>query len=492
MSGSPVFLAVDLGASSGRVLAAEFDGEKLTLNEVSRFPSVSVLLNKGRHWDILGLYANILSGIRKAGAQYGDRIQSIGVDTWGVDYALIDSNGALLGNPYQYRDTRTDGMMEKAFQRISREAIFEETGIQFMQFNTVFQLYAEVLAKSPALEVAAQVLFLPDLINFWLTGVIAQERTIASTSQILNPNTGTWSAPILSKLEIPARLFGEITESGTTLGPLRKGVIAETRTAPFPVIAIGGHDTASAVTGTPLSRDSKAFLSSGTWSLMGMENDQPVINAEALDAGFSNEAGVFGTTRFLKNICGLWLIEECRREWASNGCELSYDKIVQLAEQAAPFTAIIDPDDPRFAVSGDMPGKISSYCAESRQRVPETRGEVLRIAFESLAAKYRVILDRLEYCSHASVQTLQVVGGGCQNAFLNQCTADALERPVIAGPAEATSLGNLLMQMIGTEAINDLEEGRRIISQSFQAELFEPGDQTGWQEAVAGLTNRHL
>lgn len=486
-STSPVYLAVDLGASSGRVIAGWVEEGRLGLEEAHRFPTPFVRVGGSHHWDILGLWSSIVEGLRRAGEKFGGRVAGIGVDTWGVDYALLDAGGKLLGNPYQYRDARTETMMEWVFGRISREAIFAETGIQFMYFNTLYQLAAEAQGPSGALRAADRLLFLPDLISYWLCGVAAQERTIASTSQMWNPEAGDWSEAIIGALGLERKLFQPVIEPGTSLGPLREEVREMTGLGPVPVVAVAGHDTGSAVAGTPLSAAAPAFLSSGTWSLMGVELPRPVIGPEVLAAGFSNEAGVGGTTRFLKNICGMWLIEQLRDQWAREGAEYSYDQLLDMAREARPFTALIDPDDARFARPGRMAEKVREFCRATRQAVPETKGELVRTAFESLACKYRIVFDALERVNGRPLPSLRIVGGGSRNGFLNQITANALERPVLAGPVEATSLGNLLVQLQAAGHLASLAEGREVVEASFPAKIFEPREAGEWAAPVKRL-----
>ncbi len=487
MDADPVYLAVDLGATSGRVIAGELQDGKLSLTEVHRFPTLGVQLQSGYHWDILGLYRSVIDGLTRAAEIYGARVAGVGVDTWGVDYALLDRHGRLLGNPYQYRDSRTDGMIEAVLAKVSRERIYAETGIQFMFFNTVYQLHAEQRAEAARLERAASLLFLPDLLSYWLCGEQVQERSIASTSQLWNPITESWSQPLLDALDLPKNLFQSVTEPGTVLGPLLPHVQEETGLGPVPVIAVAGHDTGSAVAGTPLTAEAPAFLSSGTWSIMGIESAGPILGEQALALGFSNEAGANGTTRFLKNICGMWLIEQLREQWSREGQDYSYDNLLDMAREARPFVSLIDPDDARFAKPGKMADRMRDYCRETGQTVPETKGELVRIAFESLACKYRIVFDGLESLADRTFPSLRIVGGGSQNAFLNQCTANALGRPVVAGPVEATSLGNLLLQLTALGAVDSLEEGRSLVERSFEARRYTPEAPESCDEPLARL-----
>lgn len=474
-----VYLAIDLGASSGRVMAGLWDGQGIELEEVHRFASSAVYLPPYHHWDILAIYREIVEGLRLAQQKFGDRIVSAGVDTWGVDYGLLSSNGELLANPIQYRDERTLELLHTEQARIGREKIYAETGIQFLFFNTLNQLAAERDAQRPAFMGASHLLFLPDLINYWLTGKKVQERTIASTSQLLNPHTGTWSTKLLEAIDAPEKLFGPITEPGTDLGGLAAH-LREDLGSDLRVISVCGHDTASAVAATPFGSDRSAFLSSGTWSIMGRELAKPNTSEAALRAGFSNEIGYDRSVRFLKNICGMWLIEESRRHWAKHGEEYSYNAIVELARSAPSRRALIDPDACELATPGDMPKKIADLCEATGQPRPANPGEVLRTAFDSLAMKYRFVFKELETLGDGSLDRLHIVGGGAHNDFLNQMAADAIGVPIEAGPTEATSLGNIAVQMITTGALPDLAAARRHIAGSFPTKSFSPLETASW------------
>ncbi|MBK1879378.1 rhamnulokinase [Pelagicoccus mobilis] len=490
MDTGSVALAVDLGASSGRVVAGEFKGESLEIVELHRFPTRNVSIGESCYWDVLFIYSEILEGVSLALKRYGERVKSIGVDTWGVDYGWLDQDGNLLGNPHQYRDSRTEGMRELAAELMEEEEIFAETGIQPMFFNTLYQVLSERKGGEALMKAASRLLFMPDLMNYWLSGVMANERTIASTSQMLKPDTGEWALEVLDRMGIPGHLFGDIVEPGTVLGPLRKSVGQEIGApvgSDISVVAVGSHDTASAVAGRPAKAGQRAFLSSGTWSLLGIEADAPILSAEALAEGFSNEMGVGGKVRFLTNICGLWLIQECRAQWASEGEELSYAEMARIAEDAPEFTAVVDPNDPLFAQAGDMPQKICQYCMDTGQVVPETKGQILRVATESLAAKYRLVWDKLRSFSDEPLASLNVVGGGCQNEFLNQCTANALGVAVTAGPVEATAIGNVVTQLQAVGAIDSLEEGRDLVRRSVETKTFTPEKMSQWSGYVERL-----
>jgi rhamnulokinase len=482
-----VFLAVDLGAESGRVMAGCFDGDLLRIDEVHRFANVPVRVRGSLHWDILYLFSEIKRGISLAAKRYGANIVSIGVDTWGVDYGLLDAQGGLLGHPFHYRDSRTNGMMEEAYRRLSKRGIYAETGIQFMFFNTIFQVLSEVVRGAPALASAARLLFIPDLLQYWLSGVSANERTIASTSQIYNPRGKTWSTEVIEALGLPPRIFGDIVDPGTVLGPVLPEVADETGAGPILVVTPGCHDTASGVAAVPARGNRHAYLSSGTWSLMGVEASEPVIDDRSYEFGFTNEIGVFDTVRLLKNISGLWLVQECRRTWAARGEDASYDELTRLASAAEPFAAVLNPDFPDFALPGDMPARFRDFCLATGQRPPVGVGSTVRTALESLALKYRFVLEQLEMLLGRRIDVLHIVGGGSRNDLLNQFTANALNRQVITGPVEATSAGNILMQMAGTGVIASHDEGREVIRRSFETRTYEPSDAGAWKDVYTAF-----
>jgi len=481
-------LVFDLGAESGRAVLGRFDGARLALEEVYRFPNGPVRVLDSLYWDALRLFAEIKQGLAKAIGQAPD-LACLGLDTWGIDLALLDQCGELLGNPYHYRDSRTDGMMEEAFRRVPREEIFAQTGIQFMQINTLYQLLAMVVQKSCALAAADKLLMMPDLFNYWLTGRQVSERTIASTSQCLDPYTGGWAKSLIEKMGIPVHIFPDIVQPGTVLGDLLPAVRDETNAHHVSVIAPGCHDTASAVAAVPVGAGSYAYLSSGTWSLMGVETLQPVITDKSREYNFTNEGGVCNTVRLLKNMSGMWVIQECRRTWASEGQAFSYDEITRLASGAQPFTAFIDTDAQEFMPPGDMPTRIRQFCVRTGQKPPEDKGTIARLVFESLACKYRWTLERLEGLVGHRLDTLHIVGGGSQNRLLNQFTADAIGRPVVTGPVEATAAGNALMQLLALGAIGSLEEGREVIRRSFGTETFSPRETSRWDEAYTRYRN---
>jgi len=483
MNANRVFLAIDLGAESGRVVAGIFDGERLSLEEVHRFANTPARVLGSLRWDILNLFAEIKRGLSLAARRFGPSLASAGVDTWGVDYGLIDRKGELLGNPFHYRDRRTEGMMDEAYRRLPKREIYNYTGIQFLFFNTVFQLLSEVVHESSGLALADRLLFTPDLLNYWLTGQKVNERTIASTSQIYDPHRREWSKVVVEKMAIPERILGEIISPGIVLGPLLPEVAVETGAGSLKVVAPGCHDTASAVAAVPAEGDRHAYLSSGTWSLMGVESKQPIINDRSFEIGFTNEIGVCDTVRVLKNISGLWLVQESRRTWASQGEDLSYEQLTKLAEEAPPFAALINPDHAAFAAPGDMPARIRDFCIRNGQKAPETKGAIIRTALESLALKYRWVLTKLEELVGHRLDVLHIVGGGTRNRVLSQFAANAINRPVIAGPVEATSAGNVLLQMMGTGDLLSLGEGRELIRRSYETETFLPIDPQDWNQA---------
>lgn len=475
-----VFLAIDLGASSGRVMAGLYDGRTLTLEEVHRFANGGTAIGGHLYWDFVGLHAEIKRGLAAAARAYGARVVSVGADTWGVDYGLLDRRGNLLGLPHHYRDTRTSRMQARAFRRVPRRAIYETTGIQFMPFNTVYQLMADAVQRPEALAAARRILFAPDLLHYWLCGRMANEYTAASTSQLLDARKRRWSKSLATSLGLPAGALGPLVEPGTDLGPLLPEVQQETGLGAVRVVAPGGHDTASAVAAVPAEGASHAYLSSGTWSLMGVETRAPVIDERTYAHGFTNEGGVCGTIRLLKNICGLWLVQESRRAWKEQGREVAFEDLRRDAQAAPAFASLIDPDHPDFSTPGDMPARIAAYCARTRQPKPATPGAVARTIYESLALRYREVFACLEdLVGHRDV--LHVVGGGVRETVLNQFTADALNRPVLAGPVEATAIGNILMQLIASGDVRSLDEGRALVRTSFPLVTFEPKDTAPWK-----------
>lgn len=476
------FLAIDLGAASGRAMLGALDNGRLTLSELHRFENGPVSLPDGLHWDFLRLWSEVQRALALAAHSSLPPV-TIGIDTWGVDYALLDRRGALLGNPYHYRDGRTDGMMAEAFRRMPREQIFELTGIQFLPLNTLYQLLSQVVSEDPALDVAETLLMLPDLLNYWLSGRISCEFTNATTTQCYDPRAGNWSGPLLQAMGIPARIFPQVIKPGTVLGPLCAPVAEETGARELQVIAPGTHDTGSAVAAVPAEGQNFAWISSGTWSIMGALVDAPVITPASLAHNFTNEGGVDGTFRFSKNVAGLWFVQECRRTWRQQGEDLSYDELGSLAAAAAPLVSLIDPDAAEFLKPGDIPARMGAYCARTGQPVPESKGALLRCALESVALRYRWVLDRLDELLGRRLEPVHIVGGGTRNRLLCQFTADATGRTVVAGPAEATAIGNILVQAIAYGAIESPAAAREVVRQSFSVEVFSPGDRAGWEPA---------
>jgi rhamnulokinase len=475
------YLAVDLGAESGRVVLGRFDGGHVSLEEIHRFPNLPVRLPDGLHWDVLRILHEIKEGLAKAVG--GEEIEGVGVDSWGVDFGLLDRDGALVSNPYHHRDSRTEGMVDEALRLASRKEIYGTTGIQFLPINTLYQLLA--MRGSPLLEAAETLLLIPDLINYWLTGEKACEYTNATTTQLLDLQTGGWSQDLLKKLDLPSGLFAPTVSPGTELGPVLPEVAEEIGAEP-PVFAVASHDTASAVVAVPAKADDFAYISSGTWSLVGVETRSPVVTQEAIEANFTNEGGFAGSTRFLKNVMGLWLLQECRRQWAREGHEYSYEELARIAE-GAPSGPLVDPDHPAFLTPGDMSARIRRFCEETGQAPPERPAEFARCVFESLALKYGHAIEQAQNLTGQRVGTVNVVGGGSQNALLCQLTADAAQLPVVAGPVEATAMGNVMVQAFAQNRVESPEEIRAIVRGSFEASTYEPG---GDAEEWSGLRER--
>lgn len=484
MSKTYKFLAFDFGASSGRAMLATFDGEKLTLEEKHRFSNDPVNINGNLHWDVLRLFFEIKQGILKC-ANSGDRdIDCIGIDTWGVDYGLLDKDDKLLGNPYHYRDTRTEGMYDKAFERVPKEEIFKQTGIAFNWFNTIYQLLSARLSGDVTLDNAKTLLFMPDLFNFFLTGVKKTEYTEASTSQMFDSEKHEWAYDLLKKLDIPTDILTDVIYPGEIVGKIKPELAEELGIAQVPVVAVASHDTGSAVASVPVV-DKKDFIyiSSGTWSLMGVELDKPNLSDGALEYNFTNEGGVNKSIRFLKNIMGLWLIQESKRQWAREGEELSFDELERQANAAAPFESMINPDDDSFQTPGNMPRRIREYCEKTGQKVPETKGEIVRCIAQSLGFRYRYTIEGMEKVTGEKYNVVNIVGGGIKDKMICQFTANATKRAVHAGPVEATSIGNVLVQAMAMGAIKDLNEGRAVVKNSFDIAVYEPQDSDAWDAA---------
>ncbi len=485
MTNAQNYLAIDLGAESGRAIVGSVTDKHLVIEETHRFPNFPVVLPSGLHWDVLRLWSDIKTGIGVSSEKFSHQISSIALDTWGVDFALLDRQDLLLSNPYHYRDHRTDGMIEESFKRVSRENIYKSTGIQFMKLNTLYQLLSMVISKSPIIDIADCMLNMPDLFNFWLCGSKLSEFSIATTTQCFNPSTMNWAYGLLENLAIPTHIFPEVVQPGTILGLLWETLAEETNLDRIPVVAPACHDTGSAVVAIPAGNEQFAWISSGTWSIMGVNSSQPVINHESLAFNFTNEGGVFDTWRLSKNIMGLWLVQECKREW-----NMSYDEITKLAREAPRFKSVIDVDDELFLHPGDMPERIRQYCLNTNQHVPETPGEMIRIVLESLALKYRLVLEQLEKLGGHTLDPIHIIGGGTKNKLLNQLTADATGRRVITGPVEATAIGNVVMQAIALGHLDSLTEARDLIRRSFDVEKYHPKPDFRWDELYARLLER--
>lgn len=481
------FLGFDFGASNGRAMLGVFDGEKLEIREIHRFPNDPVKLGGRLVWDVPRLFYEMKQALLKVGRE-GIRLSAIGIDTWGVDFGLLDKNGELIGLPVHYRDARTDGIIEKCFEIMPKEEIFRNTGLAFMQFNTLYQLAAMKRQGDPALEIADTLLFMPDLLAYFLTGKKGTEYTDASTSQLVDPRTRDWSGAIFESFGLPRHIMTKIEPAGTLRGTLLPEIAEECGVGEVPVIAVGGHDTASAVASVPASDPDFAYISSGTWSLLGAEITEPLCDKAVMEANYTNEGGVCGTIRFLKNIMGLWIVQECKREWERRGRDYSYAELVELAEKEPAFRSVIDVDDNRFYAPGNMPERIREYCRETGQYVPQTEGEITRIVYESLALKYRWGLERLEKdMLKKQIKVLHIVGGGSKNAILNQFTANAIGRPVLAGPGEGTVIGNLLMQAMALGCVKDLPGLRAVVARSFPMDRYEPRDCAAWDAAYERL-----
>ncbi|MGI6335960.1 MAG: rhamnulokinase [Eubacteriales bacterium] len=476
-------LAFDLGASSGRAIAGAYDGSRLTLSELHRFSNDPVMLGNTFYWDFPRLIHEIKTGISKANLT-GTAFDSLGVDTWGVDFGLVTKSGRLVDNPVHYRDARNIPMPAEVFAKVPARDIYASTGIQTMDLNTIFQVYY-LATRSPELLTAADsLLFTPDLINFFLSGARVSEYSIASTSQLLNARKRTWDTALCDRLGIPTHLLREIVDPGTTVGRLTPAICEELGVQPLDIVATTGHDTAAAVAAVPTDGgDNWAYLSCGTWSLLGLELPEPFINDAAFDANFTNEGGVNHTTRFLKNIIGLWLMQETRRAWIRESGPISFKEIDALTVQAKPLTRFIDPDYPEFARPGQMPEKIAAYLARTGQPAPDFRGDISRLITESLAMKYRVALDDLERLTGRKIDTLHIIGGGVQDTLLCECTANATGRTVVAGPIEATAAGNVLVQLFAAGEFKSIDEARACVKRSFPITVYEPHERALWEDA---------
>lgn len=474
-------LAFDFGASSGRAIIGCFDGDKITLEEVHRFSNDPVSVGGTVYWDVLRLFYEIKQGIIKAKIAGG--FDSIGIDTWGVDFGLIDSEGKLMENPVHYRDARTVGLVDEAFKTMPKEKLYGITGIQFMELNTLFQLISLKKYRPWMLERADKMLFMPDLFGYMLTGKMCAEYSIASTSQLIDLDKRTWSKEILDAFGIKESVFASLVQPGMVLGELSKEVCEECGVDPVPVISVCGHDTQSAITSVPCEDGDFAFLSSGTWSLFGTELDKPIVNETSMNINITNEGGFDGSTGFLKNIIGLWLIQESRRQWKREGKEYSYADLEKLALAAEPFKCFIDPDAPEFVPHGNIPERVREFCRKTGQYVPETVGEIMRCIYESLAMKYRLTFEKLRECTERDYPVIHVIGGGTKDGLLCQMTANSCDRTVKAGPIEATVMGNVAVQLMSDGSVKNIGQARKIVADSSELKTFEPKDTDKWAGA---------
>lgn len=481
------FFAVDLGATSGRTILGAFTPAGLELEEVNRFPNHLIEAGGHFYWDIYELYRHIVEGLKQAARKEDVEITSIGIDTWGVDFVCVGRDGGFLRQPYAYRDPHTTGAPDAFFTRVPRSHVYGWTGIQVMNFNSLFQLDTLRRNHDSALAAADKILFMPDALSYMLTGEMVTEYTIASTAQLVNANTRKLEDALLNELGLTQANFGRFVYPGDRVGVLTKEIQRMTGLGSIPVIAVAGHDTASAVAAVPAMNRNFAYLSSGTWSLMGIEADAPVINKETEELNFTNEGGVEGTIRLLKNICGMWLLERCRAEWG----ETSYPELIAEADACEPFRSLINPDDALFANPANMEQAIRTYCSDHRQPIPQTRGQIVRCIFESLALRYRQVLDNLRHLSPRPVEALHVIGGGSRNDLLNQWTANAVGIPVIAGPSEATAIGNVMIQALAAGAARDVASMRQLINRSIPLKTFHPQDMEVWDTAYLSFRGLH-
>ena len=479
--GKNQFLAFDLGASSGRAILGTLDDGKLHLEEIHRFKNQMTQIESNFHWDIYNLFNELKTGLKKCISQFHIQPESIGIDTWGVDYALIDAEGKIIDLPYAYRDHRTDHSMETFFQRMSKEQIYFLTGIQFLQINTLFQLFASATSNYPGLKSAESLLFMPDALSYLFSGIKRNEYTIASTSQLMKPGKAAWEGKLFKAAGIYDNIVEEIILPGNVLGPVLPEVLEETGSAQISCIAVAGHDTASAVVSVPAEGENWAFLSSGTWSLLGIESQEPIVSKQALEMNFTNEGGVEGTTRFLKNIMGMWLIQECKRIWDQEE-EIKWKQVVNVSQQTKPFVSLINPDDPVFLNPENMREAIREYCKKTNQPVPRGKGEIARCIYDSLVLKYKLTIRQIESVTGKKIEKLHIIGGGAHNTMMNQLTADALGIPVYAGPTEATAIGNIMLQARALGKVSSVTEIRQIVRNSFELVTYTPAPKHDWED----------
>jgi rhamnulokinase len=479
------YLAFDLGAESGRALIGDFLDDRLLFNELTRFPNGMITVRGHLYWNIFNLFEHIKEGLKTYAKQSDRPPQSVGIDTWGVDFALLDGDGSILGLPYGYRDRRTEGAMESFFEKVPRDRVYEWTGIQFLPLNTLFQLESMVRDGSPLLTIATDLLFIPDLMHYLLTGIKITEFSFATTSQLYNPVKGDWEDELFSALDLSKALMQPIVMPGELIGKTSPQLVDETGLASIPVVAVATHDTGSAVAAVPAEGQDWAYISSGTWSLMGVESDRPIITEQGREFNFTNEGGVNGTFRVLKNIAGLWLVQQCRASWTKAGYEQGpgYDDLTDMARASAPFVALVDPDDPAFLTPPDMPSAIRDYCVRTGQALPESRGAMIRCILESLALKSRFVLDQLRLIHPHPINRIHLIGGGVRNPLLCQFTADACKLPLLAGPVEATAIGNLLVQAMAGNKVSSVGHLRQVVRNSVTIETYKPQQQKVWESA---------
>ncbi len=475
------FLAFDIGAESGRAMVGTLVDGRLELREIHRFPNGPISLFGRLHWDVYALLEELKKGLAVCAAECPS-VESLAVDTWGVDFGLLAADGSLLGLPFAYREPRNIPAMRAFLERVPIERLYDRTGIQLLPFNSIFQLHALSIHNAPLLRAADRLLFMPDLLTYFLSGAAVNEATISSTSQLIDPRTRDWAGDLLAEMGLAPSLVRRPIEPGNLIGSLLPAVARETGLRRVPVAATAGHDTAAAVAAVPAQGGRWAYISSGTWSLVGIETPAPLINPRTRTLNFTNEGGVGGTVRFLKNVAGLWLVQRCRRLWNAQS-PVGYDDLKRLAEQAPPFAAFVDPDAPEFLNPEDMPESIRGFCRRTGQRPPEGQGPIIRCVLESLALKYRAVLDDLASVVPEPIETVHIIGGGSQNWVLNRFTADATGRTVVAGPVEATAIGNILGQALALGRVGSLEEARRIVAASFRLETYEPHPSPAWDEA---------
>lgn len=478
------FLAFDLGASSGRAMLGTLINGKLELTEVHRFKNQMTRIHGNYYWNIYSLFDELKTGLKKCITDYKIQPDSIGIDTWGVDYSLVSESGQLIGLPFAYRDHRTDNAMEAFFKLVPKKDTYLLTGIQFLQFNTLFQLYASKLEHHSRLHIAKGLLFTPDTLNYLFTGVKRNEYTIASTSQLLKPGKAEWEKQLLKAVGVEADLMEELVQPGTRIGNILPEIQEDTGSAEIPCIAVASHDTASAIASVPATGGNWAYLSSGTWSLLGIESSGPMVSEQTLDMNFTNEGGVDGTTRFLKNIMGMWLIQECKRIWDEEKV-LEWQEIVEMSNTAEQFKCLIDPDDPMFLNPGNMPMAIEHYCRKTGQPLPESKGEIARCIYDSLVLKYKFTIEQIESVTGKKIGKLHIIGGGAHNDMMNRLTANALGIPVFAGPTEATAIGNLLVQARALGAVHSLDEIREVVKHSFEVTEYKPVPTLDWEKAYS-------